>query len=522
MKSTFKYISTGLMAVFLLFFSNACQDGLEELNQPPTSVTSINPNFVFSAVQKDDAYYSTSWTKLLQYGSWVQHFGDADQGFTTSHYQSITAYDNDFFEGNYTLLGEIAQIERDLLVGLEDDPEGRSRIAIADILAANIWERTTALVGDIPFTEAVQGVENPNTLPVYDPQEEIYPALITMLDNSIAQITDGDIGYGSADYFYNSDFDQWRMLGNCFKLKIGLRLKFANPSLAQQTVTAAMGGPLMASNADNATVPTFSGNGQNVNAHPLLSTYRPRPNGESGKPFIGEELVNTLIEKNDPRLTVITEPTEVSKQVFAESGNPDDLVYRGLMPALSFDQYNSVNLSDFSYPSFSVMLNEDVERPATTMDYAEVSFLKAEAALEGWGATEAEAEQFYQDGIRAALTMHVYGEFITEEEVEAYMTSEEAQLIGTKEEKIQKIAVQKWIALFDRSFEAFFEWRRLGYPELDPGDNPGETNGTVPRRGKYSTTEAALNQSNYEAAVNRQGPDTFTTRIWIDANPDIN
>ena len=141
-----------------------------------------------------------------------------------------------------------------------------------------------------------------------------------------------------------------------------------------------MGGPLMASNADNATVPTFSGNGQNVNAHPLLSTYRPRPNGESGKPFIGEELVNTLIEKNDPRLTVIAEPTEVSKQVFAESGNPDDLVYRGLMPALSFDQYNSVNLSDFSYPSFSVMLNEDVERPATTMDYAEVSFLKAEAA----------------------------------------------------------------------------------------------------------------------------------------------
>ena len=118
--------------------------------------------------------------------------------------------------------------------------------------------------------------------------------------------------------------------------------------------------------------------------------------------------------------------------------------------------------------------------------------------------------------------MHVYGEFITEEEVEAYMTSEEAQLIGTKEEKIQKIAVQKWIALFDRSFEAFFEVEEVRLSRLDPGDNPGETNGTVPRRGKYSTTEAALNQSNYEAAVNRQGPDTFTTRIWIDANPDIN
>lgn len=118
--------------------------------------------------------------------------------------------------------------------------------------------------------------------------------------------------------------------------------------------------------------------------------------------------------------------------------------------------------------------------------------------------------------------MNVFGEFIPAEEVEAYLASDEAVLAGTKEEKLQKIAVQKWIALFDRSFEAFFEWRRLGYPELDPGANPGETNGTIPRRGKYSTTEAALNQANYGAAVNRQGPDTFTTRIWIDANPAIN
>jgi len=505
----------------VLLFSNSCRDGLEELNQPPTSVTSINPNFVFSAVQKDNAFYSTSWTKLLQYGSWVQHFGDADQGFTTSHYQSITSYDNGFFGGNYSLLSEITQIEQDLLAGLENEPEGRSRIAIADILAADIWERTTALVGDIPYSEAVQGVENPNTLPAYDPQQEIYPQIITDLDNAIAQITDGDVSYGSADFFYNGDFDQWRMLGNSLKLKIGMRVKFADPALAQQTVTAAMGGPLMESNDDNADIVTFSANGQGANANPLLSTYRPRPNGESGKPFIGEELINTLMEKNDPRLTVIAEPTENSKKVFAETGNPDDLVYRGMMPALSFDQYNAVNLSDFSYPSFSVMISEEVARPATTMNYAEVSFLKAEAALEGWGATEAEAEQFYQDGIRAALTMNVYGDFIPEAEVEAYMASEEAQLTGTKEEKIQKIAVQKWIALFDRSFEAFFEWRRLGYPQLDPGENPGETNGTIPRRGKYSTTEAALNQANYEAAVNRQGPDTFTTRIWIDANPNI-
>ena len=505
----------------LLLLGNSCQDGLEELNLPPNSVTSINPNFVFSAVQKDDAFYSGGWTQLLQYGSWVQHFGDADRGFTTSHYQSITAYDNAFFEGNYGLLGEITQLKQ-LLSELESEPAKRSRIAIADILAVNIWERTTALVGDIPFTEAVQGVDNPNTLPSYEPQEEIYPQLITMLDNAIAQLTDGDVSYGEADFFYGGNLDQWRRLGNSIKLKIGMRMRYANPSLAQQVVTQAMGGALIASNEDNADVITFSNNGQGANANPLLSLYRPRPNGESGKPFIGAELVNTLQEKNDPRLAVIAEPTENSKKAFEESGNPDDLVYRGLGPALSFAEYDNVSFSDYSYPSFSVMLSEEVARPATTMSYAEVSFLKAEAALLGWGATEAQAEEFYRDGIRAAMTMNVYGEFISAQEVEAYLASEEAALTGTAEEKLQKIAVQKWIALFDRSYEAFFEWRRLGYPTLDPGNNPGETNGTIPRRGKYSTTEAALNKASYDAAVASQGPDTFTTRIWIDANPNIN
>jgi hypothetical protein len=520
MKLSIKYISLSLL-IFLLVVGNSCTDALEELNEPPNSVTSINPNFVFSAVQKDDAFYPSSWVMYLQYGSWVQHFGDADRGFTTSHYQSITSYDNGFFEGNYGLLGELTQIKTDLLAGLEDDPEGRTKLAIAEILAVKIWERTTALVGDIPFSEAVQGVQNPNTLPAYDPQSEIYPQLITMLDNAISRITNGDASYGSADFYYEGDLEQWRKFGNSLKLKIGMRMKHANPSLAQQVVTEAMNSQLLSSNADNAEVPTFSNNGQGANANPMLSLYRPRTGGESGKPFIGEALVETLKAKNDPRLPVLAEPTQNSKNAFAESGDPADLVYRGLMPALSFEQYDNVNLSEYSYPSFDVLLSESVARPAVTMSYAEVSFLKAEAALEGWGATEAQADEFYRDGVRAALTMNIYGDFITPAQVEAYLNSEEGSLTGTKEEKLEQIAVQRWISLFDRSFEAFFEWRRTGYPVLDPGDNPGETGGRIPRRGKYSTTEAALNNTNYEAAVSRQGPDTFLNRIWIDANPNI-
>jgi hypothetical protein len=42
------------------------------------------------------------------------------------------------------------------------------------------------------------------------------------------------------------------------------------------------------------------------------------------------------------------------------------------------------------------------------------------------------------------------------------------------------------------------------------------TNRTIPRRIKYPTSEYSVNSSNLAKALERQGRDVFTTRIWWD------
>ena len=58
---------------------------------------------------------------------------------------------------------------------------------------------------------------------------------------------------------------------------------------------------------------------------------------------------------------------------------------------------------------------------------------------------------------------------------------------------------------------------RTGYPQLTLSEFPGNvTNGTIPRRIKYLQVEYSVNSSNLAKAIERQGRDVFTTRIWWD------
>ena len=88
---------------------------------------------------------------------------------------------------------------------------------------------------------------------------------------------------------------------------------------------------------------------------------------------------------------------------------------------------------------------------------------------------------------------------------------------GTTEEKLAKIGLQKWIALFFHGMEAWFDWRRTGFPAIAPGP-ANVNNDRVPVRFMYPTDVQALNRAEYEAAVSRQGADDLNTRVWWDVD----
>jgi hypothetical protein len=157
------------------------------------------------------------------------------------------------------------------------------------------------------------------------------------------------------------------------------------------------------------------------------------------------------------------------------------------------------------------------------MSYAELQFILAEARERNF-ITSGEAEAFYLDGIQASADY--YESRLNEggyEELAAviqpdgdYYNQASVTYAGSTEEKLAKIGTQKWIALFFNGMEAWFDWRRTGYPELTPG--PGAVIPTVPVRFQYPSGVQALNLESYQAAVARQGEDMITTRVWWDVD----
>jgi hypothetical protein len=148
--------------------------------------------------------------------------------------------------------------------------------------------------------------------------------------------------------------------------------------------------------------------------------------------------------------------------------------------------------------------------PGVFMSYAEVCFLKAEAALNGlWPGS---ADDFLAQGVRA--NMDFYNLWATDEQL--ISNGEMLEYIGNlPAATLEEIITQKWLSFaYEQGYEAYAEYRRTGFPVLkDFFGNPVNA-AAFPCRLPYPNSEFTLNRANYNQAVEHQGPDNATTRIW--------
>lgn len=496
-----------LLAGFML---PACTGKFEEINTPPTSLSSVPSEFILTQSQyslyRDKGGY---WTQdILRWGAWIQHYGNHNQGFTTAHYQDIANYNTGFWNTHYGILGELEQAK--LLIAEQDEGDvARVKNAIIEMIQIATWLRLTDNVGDVPYFEALKGAEN--VAPVYDSQQAIYTDLISRMKAAVAalQVSDSPF-YGDADVFFQGDVEKWIKFGNAYLLRMALQLSEADAGTAQSLAATQMSSSLPSSNEDNAVLPVI-GNDVNQNAHGIVELSR---RTLADFPYIGEKFVNVLQDSDDPRLPILVGATPAS---VAAGGT---LEYVGIPPALSSDQYADVNatLDQYSRPNFDWIVSEASTRGLNAMTYTEVAFMKAEAALRGWGGSEADAQTFFEEGIRAAMMMNPFPDAgITDSDIDDFIAAN-GTLTGSFEERLEQIITQRWITYaFDQPDVAYIQWRRTGYPTLDPGQNQGDTGGTIPRRYRYSENEPVLNQANYNTAVSKLSDgDTYTSRVWID------
>ena len=133
------------------------------------------------------------------------------------------------------------------------------------------------------------------------------------------------------------------------------------------------------------------------------------------------------------------------------------------------------------------------------------------------GLATGDADTYYQLGLQKAMA--IWGTAPTA----TFSASDMGSLTGTNEEKLEKIATQRWLANYTNGYEGWSIVRDTGYPTacVITSDNNdiisfgGENNGLQIHRLKYGTGTYTSNGDNVNAAVSAQGPDKMTTKLWF-------
>lgn len=474
--TTFPRITT---LVALAVTTLACTEEFAGLNVNPNSPTDAPSEFlIVSAMERGTAEAMGSLSRGV-IGYWVQHTSAIEYAWD-DRYDVRPETFNGAWNGIYS--GPLSDIE--VITAKETVAGQPNRVAVAQILKAWLFQNITDIWGDAPFSEALRGAEN--VLPIYDSQEDIYRGINQLLEDARNKIELPGPSFGNADVIYGGDMTKWHKFSASLQLRIGMRLSDADPALAQAMIAKALADGVFTSRSEEAHLKWLDNDN---NANPWWSGTIESAGGVR----ISATIIDTLKSLNDPRLAIYARPNEDGEYIGMQNGLDDG---HGI-PFLKRSRIGEWFI-------------RRRESPSVILSYAEVQFLRAEAVIHGWAGGDPKA--LYEEGI--AESMRYYG--VPENAIADYLAQPAVQYEPAR--GIDQINLQKWIALFGNSLEAFANHRRTGIPELLPGPD-NVTGGRLPRRMPYPTDEQSLNNANLQAAVARQGGAQLWDKLWFDRRP---
>ncbi|MEK9958122.1 MAG: SusD/RagB family nutrient-binding outer membrane lipoprotein [Flavobacteriaceae bacterium] len=484
-----------------LFIACDFDKGFDEMNINPTKAAQIDVNNKLASVfLRTSGERYENWRASLIYSSMiVQHMSSTATYWTGNFYTRNDGYATSLFDRAYPQ--QVKEIE-DIINQLNEEGNSGTAMGVARIWRVFIFHRLTDLYGDIPYSEAGKGYIEGILKPAYDAQQDIYMDMLSELEAGIGQL--GANTLGVSDLVYQGDVDKWRRFGNSLMLRLAMRLTKADAATAQAWATKAISAGTMSSNGDIAYIQhTLGPAGINKNGHGEVFSA-------DGNPRLSKTFVDFL--QGDPRLPIL------GARRSDGSTNPADLIGmpNGLTSGALEAKYGNDN-TVYAEPNRGVITGEDA--PMVFQTYAEVEFLKAEASTRGW--ISSDAATHYNNGVKAAMQMlsmlYPNAAAISDAQVADYLAARPFDAANAME----MIHSQYWAATFLNEYEAFANWRRTGFPVLQPfgGEavyDGNVTNGTIPRRLIYPMSEESTNAENFAAALSRQGPNEFTTRVWWD------
>lgn len=395
--------------------------------------------------------------------------------------------------------------------------------AIAQVIKVAAMHRICDTYGPIPYSQI--GADGKITTP-YDSEEMVYNKFFEELDAAIA-IMQENLDYRltpTADYIYQGNIKQWVRFANSLKLRLAMRIVNVAPDKARQMAESAVDpqfGGVIEENKDNAAWNYFQGAIDN----PIFvaKEYNHADSKTGGDSHVAADIIVYMNGYDDPRR---------EKYFIKSEWRGIDYVgmrRSALIPDLAPDgqKYSGINISP--------------KAPIYWMNAAEVAFLRAEAKAVYDFNVGGEAKDFYEEGIRLSFEQwQVDG-------AEAYLAKDTKKSISyvdplginsydqeltevtvkwdegaSREEKQERIIIQKWIANWILGHEAWSDYRRTGYPRMIPATAAGNKSGGIvdsqrgARRMPYPTAEYSDNSENIKHAVNTYlgGQDNMGTDLW--------
>jgi hypothetical protein len=316
------------------------------------------------------------------------------------------------------------------------------------------FQRMTDQMGDLPYSEAMQGRDN--LKPKYDTQRSIYLAMLSELDAALTSMdaSKSDV-FGKADIFYGGNVAKWKKFGYTLMMRLGMRISEIEPTLSRQWVEKAAAGGVMIENGDIAFIQYADITGQfNPRTDFLIRDNYSAPGGDN---YEGGKWAHTFIDHlkktEDPRLPVISVVWVPQYNGTTLTGYfPDNVPanQRGMVNGSL--NYRPDDFDSYSEPSLLYIYRG---APEVVLEPAEAYLLRAEAALRGWnvGITDAEA---YEKAVRCAMARwSLWPDVapfpntgrISESAVDEYLQKNPYLDGGTLEEQFQQIHRQKFILL---------------------------------------------------------------------------
>ena len=526
--------------IFATILFTGCTKNFTQKNTDPNQFLSVSPEATI-----ESAIRSLN-NQMVTYNS--TKFWDLSNQIITGSRYDVT--DGGMWQTAYvSVLQNLHQIE----INYGNDTLYNNRVQITRILKCYTYSILTGIYGPIPINQA----NNPDYLSsvLFGSEDSAYAYILANLKDAASRIKPAGDKLSYDIVYPTGSVTNWIKFANTLRLKIALRCQRNLGAVATAHIQDVMmneantissetdAAKMSYENVTNNYNPNWTKYVQPNNVYPF------NPTSTNPPPKMADNLQAFFRSYNDPRMTVLFDSVPPANRYIITdtlTSTADDSLRIVTYPIPYLGQPASqpgilaswvslaglVNpigsLNNKAYSNLLPVFISNPARPITMLGYSETLFMKAEAAILGYGGSKT-AEQYYTAGIDANLTF--WG--ITSTAATTYKNTNGIKFgtagagfnnftglvnFSIPTADINKIWIQTWMSYFlDESFDAWCLERRTRFFTFAPNTNPGGNSSytvhptymDIPGRGSYPNSASqsiqTLNPNGYQSALQALG-----------------